>query len=235
MSESISSRTEILVGEEGIGKLRNSSVVLCGCGAVGGYAFEALVRAGVGRIRVVDNDVFTRSNLNRQILATNRTIGILKTDAAEMRALDINPSVKIEKMNTLVSEESIPIVLSGDPDLLIDAIDTMKMKTLLLRAACAGGLRTFSSMGAALHMDASAVRIAPLSKTRVCPVASRLRRELRDCDTGKITCVYSEEKPLSGSGERNEFGKSVLGSLPTIPAIFGMTLANEAIKYILER
>ena len=235
MAESISTRTEILVGKEGIERLGNASAVLCGCGAVGGYAFEGLVRAGFGRIRVVDKDVFSESNLNRQILATHETIGMKKTEAARRRALSINPGIEIETVDALVSEETVPGILDGDFDLLIDAIDTVRMKICLLRAACGSGIRTFSSMGAALHMDAGAVRIAPVMETRVCPIASRVRSSLRDCDASNITCVYSEEKPVKVPDSRDEFGKSVLGSMPTVPAIFGMTLANEAIRYILER
>ena len=115
----------------------------------------------------------------------------------------------------------------------MDAIDTMKMKVCLLQAASEAGIRTFSSMGAALHMDAGAVRIAPIMKSKVCPVASRVRSSLRGYDISRMTCVYSEERPLAVPDSRDEHGKSVLGSMPTVPAIFGMTLANEAIRYIL--
>ena len=108
MADSMSTRTEILVGKDGVDRLRNASVILCGCGSVGGYAFEGLVRAGIGRIRVVDKDDFSESNLNRQILATRDTIGMKKVEAARMRALSINPDVKIETMDVIVSEETIP-------------------------------------------------------------------------------------------------------------------------------
>ena len=233
MAEDMSSRTEILVGKEGVERLRASSAVLCGCGAVGGYAFEGLVRAGIGRIRVVDKDVFSESNLNRQILATLDTIGMEKTEAARRRALSINPDVDIERMDVLVSEETVPEILDGGFDVLIDAIDTVRMKVCLLRAACDAGIRTFSSMGAARHMDAGAIRIAPMMSSRVCPVASAVRSGLRGYDASRITCVYSEEKPIDAHEGRDEHGKSVLWSMPTIPAIFGMTLANEAIRHIL--
>ena len=233
MADGISSRTEILVGKEGIQKLKDASVVLCGCGAVGGYAFEGLVRAGIGRIRVVDGDSFSESNLNRQVLATRETIGMRKVEAARLRAESINPDVTVEAMDVLVSEETVPAILDGRFDALVDAIDTMRMKTCLLQAACGSGIRTFSSMGAALHMDAGAVRISPVMESRVCPVASRVRSALRGFDASNVTCVYSEERPLVVPDSRDEHGKSVLGSMPTIPAIFGMTLANEAIRHIL--
>ncbi len=233
MAEGFSDRTELLIGPGGVERLRGASVVLCGVGAVGGYAFEGLVRAGVGRIRVVDKDAFSESNMNRQILATLDTIGMEKTEAARRRALSINPEIRLERMDVLVSEETVPEILDGGFDVLVDAIDTVRMKVCLLRAACESGMRTFSSMGAARHLDAGAVRIAPVMKSRVCPVASAVRSGLRGYDASRVTCVYSEERPIPADAGRDGHGKGVIGSMPTIPAIFGMTLASEAIGYIL--
>ena len=229
----MSDRTAILLGQEGIDKLRRSSVVLVGCGAVGGYALEGLVRAGVGRIMVYDHDVFNGSNLNRQILATTDSIGRVKVEVACERARSINPDIDIEGRDVLVSEETVSDILSGEFDIVVDAIDTIRNKAALLRFASEKGFTVFSSMGAALHMDTQAVRVAPLMKTSVCPLAASLRKMLRDCDTSRITAVYSVEPPVATPSERDEHGKSVLGSLPTVPAVFGMTLANEAIKYLL--
>lgn len=228
-------RTSLLVGEEGLERLRKAKVIQVGSGAVGGYALEGLVRVGVGKIRVVDHDVFSESNLNRQILATTDTLGRPKVEVACERARSINPEIDIEGMDILVTEETVPEILSGDYDLVVDAIDTLRNKAALLRYVSEHGIRTFSSMGAALHMDTQAVRIAPLMKTSTCPLAASLRKSLRGCDTSMITAVYSVEPPLVKPQERDDNGKSVLGSLPTVPAIFGMTLANEAIRYILER
>ena len=231
----MSQRTELLIGQEGMDRLRSASVILAGCGAVGGYALEGLVRAGVGRIRVVDHDVFSDSNLNRQILATTETIGKTKVEVAVQRARSINPDIDIEGMDVLVTEETVPDILSGEFDILVDAIDTLRNKTALLRASCDRRIVTFSSMGAALHLDTQSVRVAPLMKTSVCPLAASLRKSLRDCDTSNITAVYSTETPLVTPTDRDDHGKSVLGSLPTVPAVFGMTLANEAIRHILDR
>jgi len=226
-------RTSLLIGEEGVKKLKDSKVVLVGCGAVGGYALEGMVRAGIGHIRVVDHDIFSESNLNRQILATTATVGRTKVDVACERARSINPEIEIEGMDVLVNDGTIPEILNGDFDLLVDAIDTLRCKTELLRYASEKGIVTFSSMGAALHMDTQAVRIAPLMKTNTCPLAASLRKALRDCDTSRMTAVYSEEPPVVKPSDRDEHGKSVLGSLPTVPAVFGFTLANVVIKYVL--
>ena len=227
-------RTKLLIGDEGIERLKNSFAVVCGVGAVGGYALEGLVRAGIGHVRIVDADVFSESNLNRQILATVETIGRRKADVAVERALSINPDIRVEKMCQLVSLDTIPDILSGDPDIVIDAIDTVEHKCALLRATAEMGLRTFSSMGAALHFETESIHVAPLKRTKVCPLAASVRSRLRDVDTSNITCVYSEEKLDIKPDERDEHGKSILGSLPTVPAVFGMTLANEAIRYLLE-
>ena len=227
-------RTKLLIGDEGIERLKNSFAVVCGVGAVGGYALEGLVRAGIGHVRIVDADVFSESNLNRQILATVETIGRRKADVAVERALSINPDIWVEKMCQLVSLDTIPDILSGDPDIVIDAIDTVEHKCALLRATAEMGLRTFSSMGAALHFETESIHVAPLKRTKVCPLAASVRSRLRDVDTSNITCVYSEEKLDIKPDERDEHGKSILGSLPTVPAVFGMTLANEAIRYLLE-
>lgn len=231
----MSERTSLLIGDEGIEKLRKSSVILCGCGAVGGYALEGLIRSGVGHIKVVDHDVFSESNLNRQILATTLTIGRPKVEVACERARSINPDVDITGLDILVNEETVSEILEGEFDILVDAIDTLRNKTALLRCASERGIRTFSSMGAALHMDTQAVRVAPLMKTKTCPLAASLRKALRDCDTSMITAVYSEEPPVAKPTERDDHGKSVLGSLPAVPAVFGFTLANEAIRRLLEK
>lgn len=227
-------RTSLILGDEGVEKLRSTFVVLAGVGAVGGYVLEGLVRAGIGKIRVVDHDVFNESNLNRQILATHETIGKSKVQSAVERARSINPDIEIETIDAMVSSETVDSILVGNPDILMDAIDTVEHKCVLLRKASEMGIVTFSSMGAALHLDTSAIKVATLKKTKVCPLASSVRSKLRDIDTSAIICVYSEEPPIVKPSQRDENGKSILGSLPTVPAIFGMTLANEAIKFILK-
>ena len=230
----MSERTGLLVGDEGIRRLSEASVILAGVGAVGGYALEGLVRAGIGRIRVVDADTFSGSNLNRQILATVDTVGRPKADVACERARSINPDIEIEPMRVLVDDTTVDDILSGDFDILVDAIDTVRCKISLLRRASEIGIPTFSSMGAALHLDTQRIRVAPLRKTCVCPLAGAVRKGLRDVDTSDITCVFSDEPPVSVPTERDEHGKSVLGSLPTVPAVFGMTLANLAIARVLD-
>ena len=233
MSERMSSRTELIVGEEGIGRLESARVVLAGAGAVGGYVLEGLVRAGVGHIRVIDGDTVSASNLNRQILATVDTLGRPKAEAAAERARSINPAVVVEPVTERIVAGTDLAKLIGRPDVIADAIDTVAGKTALLSYAAAERIPTFSSMGAALRTDPSRIGTAPLGGTRVCPLAAAMRRNLRGMDTGLIACVYSKEPPCAVPVDRDVFGKSLLGSLPTVPAIFGMTLANGIIMHIV--
>ncbi|UAL07162.1 MAG: ThiF family adenylyltransferase [Candidatus Methanogranum gryphiswaldense] len=235
MNTSRSARTELIIGQDGLDRMGSARAVVAGAGAVGGYAFEALVRVGIGHIRVIDGDSIVESNLNRQILATYDTIGRPKAVLAKERALSINPTIDVDSVECLITKDTDFQELIGRPDILIDAIDTIGNKTALLRYASENNIRTFSSMGAALHMDTTAIHIATLNRTRVCPLASALRSNLRDVNTSNITCVYSEEQPVVTPTMKDERGKSVLGSLPTVPAIFGMTLANEAIKFIISK
>jgi tRNA A37 threonylcarbamoyladenosine dehydratase len=232
MTESMYDRTRILVGDDGIEKLRRARVIVCGCGAVGGYVIEGLVRAGIGKLRVVDKDVFSESNLNRQVLCTTETVGRIKSEVACERARLINPDIDIEGIDEYISADSVDMILEGDWDILVDAIDTIGNKAVIDKAALDRGLPVYASMGAAMHFDPSAVRIATLKKTNTCPLASQLRKQMRYVDTSDMTCVYSTEPVTVKTEKRDEHGKGVLGSLPTVPAIFGMTLASLVIRRI---
>ena len=232
MTESMYDRTRILVGDNGIEKLRRARVIVCGCGAVGGYVLEGLVRAGIGKLRVVDKDVFSEINLNRQVLCTTETVGRIKSEVACERARLINPDIDIEGIDEYISADSVDMILEGDWDILVDAIDTIGNKAVIDKAALERGLPVYASMGAAMHFDPSAVRIATLKKTNTCPLASQLRKQMRDVDTSDMTCVYSTEPVTVKTEKKDEHGKGVLGSLPTVPAIFGMTLASLVIRRI---
>ncbi len=232
---SMNDRTAALIGEDSVSALTDSHITLFGLGAVGGYVLEGLVRAGVGHITVIDSDVFNDTNLNRQILATTDTVGMKKIEAAVERAKSINPDIDIRGIDSFVESGTVKELLKDNPDIIVDAIDTIEPKCALLRYASESGIPTFSSMGAALHLDTQSIKIATLKKTKVCPLAANIRSRLRDTDTSNIICVYSEEKAVSIPSDRDEHGKSILGSVPTIPAIFGMILANEAIRMIITK
>ncbi len=238
------SRTKMLLGEAGFAKLSSSHVAVVGLGAVGGYAVEGLARAGLGRLTIVDFDIVQPTNINRQIVALESTMGCSKADAARERVLDINPACRVEALQLFVDSESVAQILDRSPDVIIDAIDSLNPKIQLLKASHLSGIPTFSSMGAALRTDARAIRIGDLAESNHCPLAKRVRKRLRreHIESG-ITCVYSVEpvnfdytreieENLVETGTDRGRSRNVLGSLPTITAIFGLTLANEVIKTI---
>ncbi len=235
-------RTEALLGSAGFARLRDAFIVVAGMGAVGSYAAESLVRAGAHNLRVVDFDVISESNINRQLFALHSTLGGKKVDVARERLLDINPQCSVDNLDLFIREESLDQVFAGNPDIVIDAIDSLNPKVSLLHGAVVRGLTIISSMGAALRTDPTKIEVCDLSKSRNCPLARRVRKRLRRVGVSKgIDCVYSYEElpenyreylmteditPCTGQGRK----RNALGSLSTITGIFGLTLANLAIK-----
>lgn len=244
-------RTKRLLGPERFTRLQTKSVTIVGLGAVGGYVVEGLVRAGITKLRIVDFDTVQPSNLNRQILALETTLGRPKTEVARERILAINSECSVEALQLFAGEESLDRILSPQPDLLIDAIDSLNPKTQLLHAAHSRGIPVISSMGAALRTDPSKIRSGDLFTTSNCPLARHLRKRLRrrGIESG-IFCVYSNEQvdfdynqeddtnvtpvgetPFSDRGRQ----RNILGSLPTITGIFGLTIANHALLHLSDK
>ncbi len=242
-------RTKTFLGEERFQKLPRAHVTIVGLGAVGGHAMEALARAGVGHLRLVDFDIIQLSNINRQILALDPELGKAKVDVAVERVRAINPECKVEPLQLFAADETLDQILSPAPDVLIDAIDSMNPKMQLLAEAHTRKIFTLSAMGASLRSDPQMIKVADLSQTSNCPLAKRTRKMLRrhyNIESG-ITCVYSTERvdftyqlpteeqqelpsPYSERGRK----RNVLGSLPTITGIFGLTLANLAIMHLTD-
>jgi tRNA A37 threonylcarbamoyladenosine dehydratase len=246
-------RTERLLGKIQFQQLQSRMVTIVGLGAVGGYAVEGLVRAGVRHLRIVDFDTVQPTNLNRQIIALETTLGQPKALVTRDRVLAINSECRVEPMQLFAGDETLEQILSPKPDLLIDAIDSLNPKTQLLHGAYMRGIPIISSMGAALRTDPVLIRSGDLFDTRNCPLARHLRKRLRRRGVGAgITSVYSTEKidfdysfqqekdaeetaigetPFSERGRK----RNVLGSLPTITGIFGLTIANLAIFRLSEQ
>lgn len=232
-------RTEALLGEENFKRLQNSSVMIVGLGAVGGYVLEALARSGIGHLILVDFDKVEESNINRQILALGSTIGQKKSELAAKRVKDINPDCKVEVRDMFVNAETLPELLEQKVDMVVDAIDSLNPKCGLMQALTERQIPFISSMGAALKTDTTSIKLQTLDKTKNCPLAKFIRKRLkhRGCDLKKIWCVSSDEvvsvpesalfmedKPSDGGRQRH-----TMGSLPTVTAIFGLTIANEVI------
>lgn len=237
-------RTRMLLGDEGIHRLQEASVMVIGLGAVGGYALEALARSGIGRLILVDFDKFEESNINRQILALSSTLGRPKTEVARERVLDINPACRVEIRDVFVNAETIPQLLNEVPDFVVDAIDALNPKCCLMEALAARGIPFVSSMGAALKSDPAYIKCAPLSSSKNCGLAKFIRKRLRKrgVDIKGITCVFSDQQvnlpptalELHMTSESETRLRHTLGSLPTITAIFGLTIANCVITRLAE-
>jgi len=248
-------RTELMLGRDGLDRLRSSCVLVVGLGAVGSYAVEALARAGVGRFRLVDFDVVQESNINRQLFATHKTVGRLKTDAARERIASINPNAVVETRVLLVNDHTLDRLFADDwaspPDYVVDAIDSLGPKVALIAEVVKRGLPLMASMGAALRFDASIVQVGTLDKVTNCPLSSQLRKRLRrvGTDTAKVRCVFSPEPIRKNAPEQeclervppgiNEEqatqdvppgrARNTLGSLPTIVGLFGLRVAHEVL------
>lgn len=230
-------RTRLLLGNDGVRKLENACVMIIGLGAVGGYALEAVARSGVGKLILVDFDRFDETNVNRQILALTSTIGRKKSEVAAERVREINPRCEIVVKDMFVDSGNLPELLALQPDYVIDAIDSLASKCSLIEALCRSGIPFISSMGAALKTDTSGIKLAKLNQTKNCGLSRQLRQRLkrRGVDLKSVSCVFSDEQVNlpedailpAGEGERN-----ILGSLPTITAVFGLTIANEVIKQL---
>lgn len=241
-------RLSRFIGEEAQSALCGKSVVLVGVGAVGSYCLEALARSGVGKFRLVDFDTVGLTNINRQLLALDSTLGVLKVEAARQRVLDINPDAEVEALNIFANSDTFEQILSGNPDLVIDAIDSLNPKCCLLQYAYEHQFPVISSMGAALRRDPGLVRTGDLMDTWGCPLARQVRTNLRKRRVGRgIETVFSPElvdfryvEPEEE--EHEEFNEQildrgrrrrVLGSLPTVTGIFGLNLAHLALGKLL--
>lgn len=225
-------RTIALLGKEKAEAVGKASVMVIGCGAVGGYALEMVARLGFGKIWAVDFDVFEESNINRQILAVTETLGKKKCDVAKERVLSINPEAEVAAVDLRVNVDNLGFILEEKPDFVIDAIDEMTAKAALIRFLVKNEVRFVSAMGAALKMQPELLRAATLDKTFGCPLSKKLREMLRKdgVDLTKVRCVFSNE---AVHALKDENGQNVLGSLPMVPAAMGGMLAAEVLRECL--
>lgn len=223
------SRTRVILGDAALEKLKNSRVAVFGLGGVGGHAAEALARAGIGYIDVIDSDTVTETNLNRQLYALHSTIGEYKTDIAEKRMKDINPDIKIKKHKVFFLEETKELFDFNSYDYVVDAIDTVSGKLVLLECCQSSGVSVISAMGAGNKKRADLFEITDIYKTSVCPLAKVMRNECRKRGIKPFKVVYSKEVSISETaGEAN--GKRQPGSLSYVPGVMGMIMAGEVIS-----
>lgn len=226
------SRTEMLLGEEGVLRLSNARVAVFGVGGVGGYAAEALVRAGVGAIDLVDLDRVSLSNINRQIIATHHTVGQFKTEAMKERALSINPEIKVTCHSFFFDEATKCQLDFTKYDYIIDAIDSLGAKIELIATAYEAGVPIISAMGAGNKLDPTLFEVSDISKTSVCPLARAVRTSLRKRGINHLKVVYSKEEPVVPPIVSDGVKIRVPGSVSFVPSVMGLILAGEVIKDI---
>ena len=232
-------RTEMLLGKEAVKKLNNSRVAVFGIGGVGGYALEALVRAGVGEIDIIDSDCVAPSNINRQILATAQTVGKMKVDVAEARAMEINPDVKINKFPIFYLPETASTFNFKNYDYIIDAIDTVSGKMELVKQANEVGTPIICSMGTGNKLDPTAFEVTDIYKTSVCPLAKVMRSLCKKAGIKHLKVVYSKEQPITPHKLENAEQKGTVGrispaSCSFVPPVAGFILAGEVIKDLIK-
>ena len=231
--EDMFSRTRMLLGDEAMERLARARVAVFGIGGVGGHAVEALARSGIGALDLIDSDRVVLSNLNRQIIATRDTLGMLKVDAAKARVLSINPDCAVRTWPIFYLPETASQFDFSAYDYVVDAIDTVAGKLQLIEAAKAAGTPIISSMGAGNKLDPTAFRVADISETSVCPLARVMRRELKKRGIDHVKVVYSTEPALSPAPtDEPTSRRATPGSVAFVPSVAGLILAGEVIKDI---
>jgi tRNA A37 threonylcarbamoyladenosine dehydratase len=223
------SRTELLLGVEALQKLKNAKVLVFGVGGVGGYVVEALVRSGVGGLTLVDPDLVSESNINRQIVALTSTVGQYKTHAAKARALDINPDCRVETQEIFYLPETDCIDFSSF-DYVVDAVDTVSAKLSIIERAKSANIPVISAMGAGNKLDPTCFEVSDIAKTSVCPLARVMRRELKKRGIEHVKVVYSKEEPQPAKAVDEVSGKAIPASIAFVPSVVGLILAAEVIK-----
>lgn len=232
------SRTELLLGSEAMEKLKNASVAVFGIGGVGSYTVEALARSGIGTLDLFDNDKVCLTNINRQLIATRETVGRLKVEAAKERILSINPSAKVTVHPVFYTADNADEVNYKKYLYIVDAIDTVSSKLLLIEKAKAAGVPIISCMGAGNKLDPTKFEVSDIYKTSVCPLARVMRSELRKRNIKSLKVVYSKEPPIKPleSEENSETSarRQTPGSISFVPSVAGLILAGEVIKDLIK-
>jgi len=230
-------RTELLIGKRGLISLSKAHVLVFGVGGVGSYVVEALARSGVGTLTLVDNDEVMISNINRQLVALHSTIGKFKTEVAKERVKDINPNILVHTYQTFYDAQTSRLFDFKEYDYVVDAIDTVTSKLLIIEQAKASKTPVISCMGTGNKLDPSRLEITDISKTSVCPLAKVMRLELRKRRIKKVKVLYSKEQPIkiieTNTGTKGQGSSPTVGSVAYVPATAGLVLAGEVIKELI--
>ncbi|PKM93874.1 MAG: tRNA cyclic N6-threonylcarbamoyladenosine(37) synthase TcdA [Firmicutes bacterium HGW-Firmicutes-1] len=241
------SRTELLIGKQGIEKLKNAKVAIFGIGGVGTFVVEGLVRSGVGKFVLIDDDCICLTNINRQLHATRKTVGKPKVEAMKERILDINPKAEVETIQSFYMPDNADEMLQDDYDYIVDAIDTVTAKIDLILQANKRNIPIISCMGAGNKLDPTKFEVTDIYKTSVCPLAKVMRKELKRRGVKKLKVVYSKETPMkpleeddsscsnncicpSGTTRKCTVRRQIPGSISFVPSVAGLIISGEVIK-----
>ena len=227
-------RTKLLIGEEGFKKLSTAKVAVFGIGGVGSYVVEALARAGVGNFALIDKDVISATNINRQIHATLKTIGLPKVEVMKERILDINPYANVEIFNEFYLPDNAEKMIDKSYSYIVDAVDNVTAKIDLVVRANELRIPIISAMGAGNKLDPTKFEVSDIFKTSVCPLAKVMRRELKSRNIKKLKVVYSKEEPVKVEGGLENNGRGIVGSISFVPSVAGLIIASEVVKDLLK-
>jgi tRNA A37 threonylcarbamoyladenosine dehydratase len=225
-------RTSYVLGKEAINTLKNMRVAIFGLGGVGGYVAESLARTGIEHFALIDHDTISISNINRQIIATKDTIGRRKVDVMKERMLSINEDIKVDIYPMFFDENNCYFIDLGSFDYIVDAIDSVKSKVLLIKIAKEKEVPIISSMGTGNKIDPTKLLVADIYKTEICPLAKVMRHELKKIGIKKLKVVYSKEIPIISDDKED---KKIIGSTAFVPSSAGLLIASEVIKDLLKR
>ena len=227
-------RTESLIGTDAVNKLKNSHVAVIGVGGVGGYTVEALARAGIGEITIIDNDEVKESNINRQTVALHSTVGQPKVEVMRAKILDINPDCAVTAHQCFYLPETAESFDFTKFDFILDCVDTVAAKIDIICRAKELNIPIISAMGAGNKLDPTAFRVADIYDTKVCPLARIMRTNLKKRGIKSLKVVYSEEIPSKSVEKDPETGRSIPGSLPFVPSVMGLIMAGETVKDLVK-
>lgn len=235
MEKNFTMRTSLIVGDEGIEKLKKSNVIVFGVGGVGSFAAEAIARAGVGNLTIVDFDDVDITNINRQLPALHSTVGKYKVEVMKERILDINPNINIKAIRNVYNKETSEEILCEDYDYVVDAIDMVTSKIHLIETCKSKGLEIISSMGMGNKLDPTKIVVTDIHKTSMCPLAKVMRKELKDRRIKKLKVVYSTEKPSDLKKKILNGKKITPGSTSFVPSVGGLIIASVVINDLLNK
>lgn len=225
-------RSEALLGADALNTLKSSHIAVFGVGGVGSYTVEALVRGGIGRLSVFDGDTVSETNINRQLVATTKTIGEDKVAVAKQHATEVNPDIQVTAEKIFFSAENADSIDFSQFDYVVDAIDTVSSKLLLIEKSKTAGVPVISCMGAGNKLDPTRFEVTDISKTSVCPLAKVMRYELKKRGISKVKVVFSKEEPIKHGLSEN--GRPLPGSVSFVPSVAGLIIAGEVIKDLIK-